>query len=96
MSSLEEVRMQRQEILALAAQHGARNIRVFGSVARGTADASSDIDILVDLESGRSLVDLGQLLTELSDLLGDNVDVVTASGLRGRLKDRVLAEAVSL
>ncbi len=88
--------MQRQEILALAAQHGARNIRVFGSVARGTADASSDIDILVDLESGRSLVDLGQLLTELSDLLGDNVDVVTASGLRGRLKDRVLAEAVSL
>jgi len=88
--------MQRQEILALAAQHGARNIRVFGSVARGTADASSDIDILVDLASGRSLVDLGQLLTELSDLLGDNVDVVTASGLRGRLKDRVLAEAVSL
>ncbi|MBI3272464.1 MAG: nucleotidyltransferase family protein, partial [Planctomycetes bacterium] len=83
----------RDEILRLAQRHGARNIRVFGSVARGEADDQSDYDFLVDLEPGRSLFDLGGLLTELSDLLGRPVDVVTEKGLRARIRERVLAEA---
>ncbi|MGC2433351.1 MAG: nucleotidyltransferase family protein, partial [Desulfobaccales bacterium] len=68
----------RQEILEIAARHGASNIRVFGSMARGEADAQSDVDILVELEEGRSLFDLGGLLMDLENLLGCKVDVVTA------------------
>lgn len=86
----------RREILRLAAQHGARNIRVFGSVARGEADAQSDVDFLVDMESGRSLLDLGGLLMDLQELLGRPVDVVTEKGLRERIRERVLREAVPL
>ena len=86
----------RSEILSLAARHGAFNVRVFGSVARGEDDAASDIDILVDLEPGRSLFDLGGLLTDLKTLLGRDVDVVTEKGLRSALRERVLQEAVLL
>jgi len=86
----------RNEILSLAAQHGASNVRVFGSVARGEDDAASDIDILVDLEPGRSLFDLGGLLTDLNTLLGRDIDVVTEKGLRSALRERVLQEAVPL
>ena len=86
----------REEILRIAARHGARNVRVFGSVARGEADEQSDIDVLVELESGRSLLDLGGLWSELNDLLGGNVDVVTVNGLRERIRERVLREAVPL
>lgn len=86
----------RNEILSLAAQHGASNVRVFGSVARGEDDAASDIDILVDLEPGRSLFDLGGLLTDLNTLLGRDIDVVTEKGLRSALRERVLQEAIPL
>lgn len=86
----------RDEILAVAERHGARNVRVFGSVARGDADDASDIDLLVDMQAGRSLLDLGGLLMELRELLGRNVDVVTVHGLKEHIRDRVLAEAVSL
>jgi predicted nucleotidyltransferase len=86
----------REAILQIAARHGARNIRVFGSVARGEADAQSDIDFLVDLEPGRSLLDLGGLLMDLQDLLGQNVDVVTERGLKPRIRERVLNEAIML
>jgi len=86
----------RSEILRIAAEHGAKNVRVFGSYARGDAGEESDVDLLVDLEPGRSLLDLGALLMELQTLLGRNVDVVTAKGLRRRIRDRVLQEAVSL
>jgi uncharacterized protein len=86
----------RAEILAVAARHGAHNVRVFGSVARGDARPDSDIDILVDMEPGRSLFDLGGLLVDLQTLLGVNVDVVTEAGLRPRLRDEVLLEAVTL
>lgn len=79
-----------------ARQHGARRIRIFGSVARGTADSQSDFDFLVDLEPDRSLLDLGSLQYELRQLLGTNVDVVTEQGLRARFRDRVLSEAVDL
>ena len=86
----------RDEILKLAATHGARNIRVFGSVARGEADEQSDVDFLVDLEPGRSLLDLGGLLMDMQDLLGCRVDVVTEKGLRPRIRDQVFREAVPL
>ena len=87
---------QREEILRISAKHGAYNVRIFGSVARGEADLDSDIDVLVDLEPGRNLLDLGGLLMELQELLRCQVDVVTEQGLRPRIRDRVLAEAVSL
>ena len=92
----ERIRSRREEVLRVAALHGARNLRVFGSVARGEAGPGSDLDLLVDLEPGRSLFDLGGLLMDLQELLGCRVDVVTESGLRERIRERVLREAVPL
>jgi predicted nucleotidyltransferase len=86
----------REAILAAARRRGADNVRVFGSVARGDADAGSDVDLLVDLEPGRSLFDLGGLLMDLEEVIGAPVDLVTEKGLRPRLRERVLREAVSL
>jgi predicted nucleotidyltransferase len=83
----------REEILRVAAQRGAYNVRVFGSVARGEASPDSDVDFLVELKPGRSLLDLGGLLMDLQDLLGHKVDVVTEPALHRRIRDRVLAEA---
>lgn len=95
--TLDELRRaKREQILLLAAKHGARKVRVFGSVARGDADERSDVDFLVDLEPGRSLFDLGGLLMGLQDLLGTQVDVVTEKGLRLRIREGVLADAVEL
>lgn len=93
---VEELRYKRDSILAIAAKHGARNVRIFGSVARGEADADSDVDVLVDMEPGRTLFDLGGLLMDLQELLGCPVDVVTERGLRERIRERVLREAVTL
>ena len=92
----EHLRTKREEILSVAAKYGAYNVRVFGSVAREEADAESDVDFLVEMESGRSLLDLGGLLMELQELLGCSVDIVTEKGLRKRIRDRVLHEAVPL
>ncbi len=92
----ELLRAKREDILRIAAQYGAYNVRIFGSVARGEADEKSDIDLLVNMESGRSLFDLGGLLSDLEDLLGCNVDVVTEDGLRDRIRNRVLNEAIAL
>jgi predicted nucleotidyltransferase len=86
----------REEVLALAAEYGASNVRIFGSVARGTADTDSDIDFLVDMEKGRSLLDLGGLLMDLQKLFGRDVDVITVAGLRSRIRARVLDRAVKL
>ncbi len=83
----------KREILRIAEKHGARNVRVFGSVARGEARADSDVDFLVDMGSGRSLLDMGGLLMDLRDLLGVEVDVVTERGLKPRIRERVLKEA---
>ena len=83
----------RKEILEIAAHNGAMNIRVFGSVARGEERADSDIDFLVSLQAGRSLLDLARLLRELETLLGRDVDVVTEAGLRPRLRPQILKEA---
>lgn len=92
----ERLQAKRQEVLRVAAKHGARNVRVFGSVARGEADAESDIDFPVELEPGRTLFDLGGLQYELEQLLGCRVDVVTERGLKARIRDRVLQEAMLL
>jgi predicted nucleotidyltransferase len=73
-----------------------RAVRVFGSVARGEADEQSDIDFLVELEPGRTLLDLGGLQYDLEQLLGRRVDVVTERGLKPRIRERVLREAVPL
>ncbi len=86
----------RDDILRLAGEHGARNVRIFGSAARGDHDAQSDVDFLVDMEPGRTLFDLGGLLMDLQELLGGRVDVVTERGLRQRIRGRVLREAIPL
>jgi len=86
----------RGEILKLAQKYGARNVRIFGSVARGESQADSDIDILVDMEAGRSLLDHAALIDELEVLLGRKVDVATERGLKDRIRDRVIREAVPL
>lgn len=91
-----ELRTRRDEILRLARKYGAHDVRVFGSVARGDAAADSDVDFLVELDPGRSLFDLGGLLMELQDILGRSVDIVTTTGLRDRIRERVLREAVPL
>ncbi|MBI4480009.1 MAG: nucleotidyltransferase family protein [Acidobacteria bacterium] len=96
MSIEELLKSKREEILRAAARSGARNVRVFGSIARKEARPDSDVDFLVELEPGRSLFDLGGLLMELRGLLGCEVDVVTERGLRSRLKEKVLLQAVSL
>ncbi|HEX6901212.1 MAG TPA: nucleotidyltransferase domain-containing protein [Thermoanaerobaculia bacterium] len=93
---IQEIRGRRDEILRVAARHGAHHLRVFGSVARGEADERSDVDFLVELEKGRSLLDLGGLLMDLQDLLGRRVDVVTERGLKARIRERILGEAVPL
>jgi predicted nucleotidyltransferase len=86
----------REAIKKVAANYGAHNVRLFGSVARREARSDSDVDVLVDLEPDRSLFDLGGLLMELQDLLGCKVDVVTEKGLRPRIRERVLRDAVPL
>ena len=90
------IQARRDQILALAARYGASNVRIFGSVARGEARPDSDIDFLVRLEDQRSLLDLVGLWQDLEDLLGCQVDVVTERGLKERMRERVLREAVSL
>jgi predicted nucleotidyltransferase/DNA-binding XRE family transcriptional regulator len=93
---LDELRRRRDEILMIARRHGAVNVRVFGSVVRDEAGAGSDVDFLVDMEVGHSLLDRAGLLVDLRDALGSDVDVATESSLRGRVRDRVLKEAVLL
>ena len=83
----------RQDILKLAASRGMRNVRVFGSVARGEATEESDIDLLVDAEAGRSMLDVIGLWLDLQELLGRKVDLVTEGGMSPHLRDRILNEA---
>jgi predicted nucleotidyltransferase len=92
----ERLREKRGEILRIAARHGARNVRVFGSAVRGEAKPGSDIDFLVELEPGRSLLDQAALVLDLEELLGCKVDVVTERGLFWLLRRRILKEARAL
>jgi len=86
----------REDILRIAKEHGARNVRIFGSVARREARADSDVDFLVELEPGRSLLDHVALIQDLEDQLGVKVDVVTEKALHQHIRERVLREAVPL
>jgi len=86
----------RDEILQIAAKHGARNVRIIGSVARGEAGPESDIDFLVEFEPGRSLLDHAALLLDLESLLGRKVDVASQRGLRKRVQHQVHQEAIAL
>jgi predicted nucleotidyltransferase len=94
--SSRDLQEKRNEILRIAASHGARNVRVFGSVARGEANDDSDIDFLVDFEPDRSLLDHAALVVDLEELLGRKVDVVTERGLYWLLRRRILKEARAL
>jgi len=96
MNAEQLLRTKRAEILRIAAIYGARRLRVFGSAARGEADEASDIDFIVELEPGRSIFDLGGLQADLEALLGRRVDVVTERGIRARIRERILREAVPL
>jgi predicted nucleotidyltransferase len=97
MMNLEEIlKGQRGEILAIAAKYGGRNVRIFGSIARGEADAESDVDLLVEPLPGFTLLKSSAMTRELEGLLGRKVDVVSERALRDRIRDRVIKEAVPL
>jgi predicted nucleotidyltransferase len=96
MATLDDIRAKREAILEIAKRHGAGNLRVFGSVVRGEDRPDSDLDLLVDFEKGRSLLDLAGFGLDLEDLLGRKVDVVTEGGISPYIKKRVFGEAVPL
>ena len=96
MSIRQLLRSKRRKILQIAARHGARRVRVFGSVARGTARRGSDIDFLVEMDEGRSLLDHAALIIDLERLLKRPVDVATERGLRQPLRKEVLRDAIAL
>jgi uncharacterized protein len=86
----------RLEILKIAKTYGASNIRIFGSVARGEANSNSDIDFLMDIESGKNLLNRISLIQDLEDLLGCKVDIAKPENLHESIKEKVLQEAISL
>jgi predicted nucleotidyltransferase len=96
MNTLSILRSKRTEILALAAKHGASNVRLFGSVARGEDQEDSDVDFLVDMQETRSLFDLISLQQDIEKAIGRKVDVLTSNGINRYLKDRILNEAAPL
>lgn len=96
MTTVDVLKTKRNDILRLASEHGAHHVRVFGSLARGEAGPSSDVDLLVQMDSGRSLLDLIELSQELESVLQRKVDVLTDEGLSPYLKERIQAEAVPL
>lgn len=96
MALKQELQEKRAEILAIAEQHGAFNVRIFGSVARGEEREDSDIDFLVDMEINRSLLDRIGLMQDLEDLLGRKIDIATVQGLRDYFRERIMNQAISL
>ena len=96
MSTSELLKEKREEILRTASKHGARNVRVFGSVARGEARPDSDVDLLVEVGPDRTPFFPGGLIADLEELLGKKVQVVTQEGLHWYIRERVLEEAVPL
>ena len=93
MNIRELLRKKRAEILAIAAKHGASNVRIFGSVARGDDTTTSDVDILVDKHGDRSLLDLVALKQDIEELLGRRADVLTEESISRYLRDRIRAQA---
>ena len=91
-----KLRRRRRCLLDAAERHGVNRLRVFGSLARGETDAASDIDLLVDLKPGRTLLDLAGFRREAAEILDLPVDVATADMLKERIRDEVLSEALPL
>ncbi len=96
MNTLSILRSRRSEILALATKHGASNVRLFGSVARGEDREDGDVDFLVDMQETSSLFDLIGLQQDMERVIGRKVDVLTPNGINRYLKDRILGEATPL
>ena len=96
MLTQENIRLKRDAILEIAARYGAYDVRIFGSVARGDVNESSDLDLLVRFEEGRSLLDHGGLIMDLRELLGTRVDVIDEEGMRDRFRRQAMKEAVPL
>ena len=96
MNLYELVKQKRQEILKIADKHGAYNVRIFGSVARGQANENSDLDLIVDLRSGRSLWDLGGLWVELNELLKVRIEVFTTTTLKEEVRGNALNETIKI
>jgi predicted nucleotidyltransferase len=96
MITRDEILKRRDEIIAVARRHGASSIRIFGSVARGDTNNTSDLDLIVRFDPDRSLMDHGMLIEDLQDLLGVKVDVVSEGALRDHFALRILKEAVPL
>ncbi len=96
MDMRELLESRREEILRIAQAHGARNVRVFGSVVRGEAAETSDVDFLVEFEPGTSLLEHGAMIAELEELLGRKVDVAPEKMLKERVRERILREAIPL
>lgn len=96
MSIHELLQSKRKNIFQIAARHGAHKVRVFGSMARGTARRGSDVDFLVEMEEGRSLLDHAALVLDLERLLKCPVDVASERGLRQPLRKEVLRDAIAL
>jgi predicted nucleotidyltransferase len=90
------IKQKRSQVLEIAQGHGARNVRLFGSVARGETTEASDLDLLIEMEAGRNLLDVIAIKQDLEDLLGCKVDVVTEAAISPYLKEHVLREAVRL
>jgi predicted nucleotidyltransferase len=86
----------RAEILRIVGRYGGSNVRLFGSLARGEGRLDSDVDLLIDLEPQRSLLDLVAIKQDLEDLLGRPVDVVTEDAVSPYLRDPILDDAVPL
>ncbi len=96
MVTAEVLKEKRSEILRVAAEHGAYNVRVFGSVRRGEAEPDSDVDLLVSMQKGKTLLDFVGLWQDLEELLGCKVDVISDGGISPYLREQILAEAVPL
>ncbi len=96
MSIREKLKEKREDILRIATQNGASNVRLYGSVARGEEGPESDVDFLVDMEEGRSILDLSVLWQDMEELLGCSVHVTEVEGLHWYIRDRILEEVVPL
>lgn len=96
MITRESIGQKREAILKLASLHGASDVRMFGSVARGDATENSDVDLIVRFDPDRSLYDHGGLIVDLEELLGVKVDVVSESGMRERFREQVMKEAIPI
>lgn len=96
MNIVQVLKEKREEIIEIASKYGASHIEIIGSVARGEVHSESDIDLLIDLEPGRTLLEHGSLMFELEKLLGCKVDIAVRRGLRNRVRERVEREAVPL